>query len=597
MTGGDFSEFIRILKEKNDIVDVIGSYTKLERRGYTYWACCPFHHEKTPSFAVNAADRYFHCFGCGKTGDVIAFVKEYENIDFQQAVQILAARVGLVVPAYDDRSAEEAAEKKKKRDRLSALMRDAARFYLGNLYSGKATPHMEYLAKRGLTPSAMKKFGLGASLDYGGLPAHLLAQGYTPEECVESGACVRTVEGKLIDAEGERLIIPIINNLDEVIAFGGRVLKPTDRAKYKNTRETMLFNKSKNLFNINLVKKEKRAGGIPSLIMVEGYMDAISLYQAGFKNVVASMGTSLTKEQARLCKRYTDTVFISYDGDFAGQKANLRGLDILKEEGLKVRVVPLPDGLDPDDVVQKQGREGYEKCLAEAMPLIDFRILAAQRKHDLTDPYEKREFVKEALAIVREAESATEREELLKRLSALCGISISALQRDLEAAPATEKKSEPAMAPAVQREDGADGDKKAARFVLACCLFSKPFATDCDLAAYDFSDEEHRTIANYIMEGRREGRIRPSGLFELMSPDGELSEILNLDFGDNLDGEAAERYFRDSLDVIERRSLNERIALERERHAAATTQEERREILVRINEYTKKLNGLKKHGR
>ena len=153
------------------------------------------------------------------------------------------------------------------------------------------------------------------------------------------------------------------------------------------------------------------------------------------------------------------------------------------------------------------------------------------------------------------------------------------------------------MAPAVQREDGADGDKKAARFVLACCLLSKPFATDCDLAAYDFSDEEHRTIANYIMEGRREGRIRPSGLFELMSPDGELSEILNLDYGDNLDGEAAERYFRDSLDVIERRSLNERIALERERHAAATTQEERREILVRINEYTKKLNGLKKHGR
>ncbi len=597
MTGGDFSEFIRILKEKNDIVDVIGSYTKLERRGYTYWACCPFHHEKTPSFAVNAADRYFHCFGCGKTGDVIAFVKEYENIDFPQAIQILAARVGLEVPAYDDRSAEEAAEKKKKRDRLSALMRDAARFYLGNLYSGKATPHMEYLAKRGITPSAMKKFGLGASLDYGGLPAHLLAQGYTPGECVESGACVRTVEGKLIDAEGERLIIPIINNLDEVIAFGGRVLKPTDRAKYKNTRETMLFNKSKNLFNINLVKKEKRAGGIPSLIMVEGYMDAISLYQAGFKNVVASMGTSLTKEQARLCKRYTDTVFISYDGDFAGQKANLRGLDILKEEGLKVRVVPLPDGLDPDDVVQKQGKEGYEKCLAEAMPLIDFRILAAQRKHDLTDPYEKREFVKEALAIVREAESATEREELLKRISALSGISISALQRDLEAAPATEKKSEPAMTPAVQREDGADGDKKAARFVLACCLFSKPFATDCDLAAYDFSDEEHRTIANYIMEGRREGRIRPSGLFELMSPDGELSEILNLDFGDNLDGEAAERYFRDSLDVIERRSLNERIALERERHAAATTQEERREILVRINEYTKKLNGLKKHGR
>ncbi len=595
MSGGDFADFLRILKEKNDITDVIGSYVKLERRGYSYWACCPFHHEKTPSFVVNAADRYYHCFGCGKSGDVITFVKEYENVDFRQAVEILAARAGLEVPAADDRSAEEAAEKKKKRDKLLLLLRDAARFYLNNLYSGRAGPHTDYAAKRGLLPSTMKKFGLGASLDYGGLPAYLLAQGYTPEECVESGACVRTDEGRLIDAQGERLIIPIINNLDEVIAFGGRVLVPTDRAKYKNTRETMLFNKSKNLFNINLVKKEKRAGGIPSLIMVEGYMDTISLYQAGFRNVVASMGTSLTKEQARLCKRYTDTVYISYDGDFAGQKANLRGLDILKEEGLKVRVVPLPEGLDPDDVVRRQGEEGYRKCLDEAMPLIDFRILASQRKYDLADPYEKREFVGEALSIVKEAESETEREELLRRISERSGVSYSALQRDLDAVT-REKKEVDRPAPAPAREESADGEKKAARFVLACCLLSKPFAADCDLAACDFSDEEHRTVAEYILRGRREGSVRPGGLFEIMSPDGELSEILNLDFGDNLEGEAAERYFKDSLLAMERRSLSARISKERERYEESTMQEERREILLRINEYTKKLNGLRHKG-
>ena len=188
----------------------------------------------------------------------------------------------------------------------------------------------------------------------------------------------------------------------------------------------MLFNKSRTLFNLNQVKKLRRAGGLNSLIMVEGYMDAISLAQAGFPNVVASMGTSLTKDQARLCKRYADDVFISYDGDFAGQKANLRGLDIMKQEGLKVRVVPLPDGLDPDDVIQKQGAAAYQACLDHAMPLIDFRIHAAKSKYDLSRSDERRDYVRDALQIVREAESATEREQLLKRISEEADVSIGA---------------------------------------------------------------------------------------------------------------------------------------------------------------------------
>ncbi len=588
----DFSEFLRVLKEKNNIVDVVGSYIKLERRGYNYWACCPFHHEKTPSFSVNAPDQFFHCFGCSVSGDVIGFVRQYENIDFMQAVQILAARAGLEVPTLDDRAAEQAAQRKKKRDRLSALMRLTARFYLNNLYSGRATEHVDYLTKRGILPSVMKKFGLGASLDFGGLPAYLLANGFTPEECVESGACTKTDEGHLIDAQGGRLIIPIINHFDEVVAFGGRVMKPTDRAKYKNTRETMLFNKSKNLFNINLVKKEKRASGIPYLIMVEGYMDAISLYQAGFHNVVASMGTSLTKEQARLARRYSDNVMISYDGDFAGQAANLRGLDILKDEGLKVRVVPMPEGLDPDDVIQKQGAEGYRRCLDAAMPLIDFRILAVQRRHDLSDPYEKREFIREVLPIVREAEDATERETLLARVSQLTGVTQNALTRDLESVRQTAEI--PVRPPASPPREVTGGEKRAARFVLAACLFSKPYAASCDLSEHTFTDVEHRAIAAYIEEGRAEGKIRPSGLFELMDAEGELSEVLNLDYGDNLDGPQAEEYFKDCLRDLDARTLTAQIAAERERYDLAETDEARAEILNNINEYTKKLRSLKK---
>lgn len=582
---GDWTEFIAELKEKNDITEVIGSYVKLERRGYSYWACCPFHHEKTPSFTINAVDKYYHCFGCGVSGDVIGFVKEYENVDFRTAVQILATRAHMEVPAVDDRSAEEAAEKKRKKDRLLSLMRDTARFYYANLYSGKAEQYLSYAASRKLTPSVMKKFGLGASLDYRSLPAYLLDKGYTAAECTESGACA-DAEGKLIDSLGGRLIVPIINHLDEVVAFGGRLLEKSERAKYKNTKETPIFNKSKNLFNINLVKKQKRAEGISSLIMVEGYMDAISLYQAGFYNVVASMGTSLTKDQVRLCKRYTDNVFISYDGDFAGQKANLRGLDLMKDEAIKLRVVPLPEGLDPDDVVRQRGREGYQECLDRAMPLIDFRIFAAKRKYNLSRTDEKREFVKEALEIVREAESNTEREELLKKISAEADVSYAALTRDLESKPAGQKES----VAATPKEDGASGDRKAERFVLAACLFSKPYAANCNLGELDFDDEVLQQIADYIVRDRARGGVRPSGLFDEIDSDAkELSEVLGLDYGDNLSGERAAQFFADSLKALKLRALNGQIALFRQAFQEAQTQEERTEILAKLDKLTKQL--------
>ena len=590
MREGEYAEFLKTLKTKCDLVEVISSYVKVERRGANYWACCPFHHEKTPSFSINAPDRYYHCFGCGASGDVIRFVQEYENVEFPQAVEILAKRAGLEVPANDDRSGERTAELKRKKDNYLKIMRLSARFYLNNLYSGKAEKYLEYLSNRKLSPSTVKKFGLGASFDFTSLPSFLLDNGFSPQDIVDSGACIRSDEGRILDAEGGRLIFPIINHMDEVIAFGGRVMVKTDRAKYKNTRETMIFNKSKNLYNVNLVKKLKRAGGISSVIMVEGYMDAISMYQAGFQNVVASMGTSLTKEQARLCKRYSDNVFISYDGDFAGQKANLRGLDILKEEGLRVRVVPMPEGLDPDDVVKKFGADGYRDCLEKAMPLIDFRILAAQRKYDFSKSDERRDFVKEALAIVREAESATEREQLLKRISSLADVSYSALMRDFENAPAP--KAESAPAPPV-REENADREKKAARFVLAACLLNREYAQTCDPTELQFDDGEHRKIAAYIEEGRKEGRVRPSGLFDLMDADGELAEVLNLDYGDNLDGEKAERFFADSVNTLRRKKLLEEQNRLNAAYNQETSREKRLEIAARIGELIKKLKNVR----
>ncbi len=591
----DFSAFLAELKERSDLVDVIGSYIKLDRRGYNYWACCPFHHEKTPSFVVNAADKYYHCFGCGASGDVIGFVKEYENVDFNQAVQILATRAGMEVPIRDARAQEETQRRKQKKERLLALLLDSARFYRDNLYSGKAEEHLEYLSKRKILPATVRKFGLGASTDYISLPRFLRGKGYTAEEMTDSGVCARTSDGRIIDAQGGRLIIPIIDSLDEVIAFGGRLLQKSDRAKYKNTRDTELFDKSKNLFNLNLVKRLRRTEGISSLIIVEGYMDAISLYQAGFRNIVASMGTSLTKEQARLCKRYCDNVLISYDGDFAGQKANLRGLEILGQEGLKVRVVPLPDGMDPDDVIRERGAAGYRACLDAAMPLIDFRIHAAKGKFDLGKTDEKREYLKEAIPIVREAESASEREELLRKLSAETGVSLTALQRDLDSAADGAAAPAPLAPPSrPPREDG-DGERKAERFVLAACLFNKPYAADCALERIEFRDETLSKIAEYILSERlTKGKVRAGGVFDAVHEGAELSEVLDLDSGDGLDGENAEQYFRDCLKKLDRRDLAERIESCKAAYEAAETEEEKKEILRLLNELMIKQRKYKK---
>lgn len=261
MAKGLDGEFLAQLKSKNDIAEVIGSYVHLERKGTNYWACCPFHHEKTPSFSVNTLDQYYHCFGCGASGDVITFVREIESVDFIDAVKILAERVKMPLPDMNFDS-EKTLEQKRKRDQILKILNASAHFYLDNLNSGKADAHIQYILDRKLSSPTVRRFGLGASLDFKSLPQYLLDKGFRRDDILESGAVTASDSGKLTDAQGGRLIFPIINAFDDVVAFGGRVLEKTDFAKYKNTKETLVFNKSKNLYNINLVKKQKKAEGI-----------------------------------------------------------------------------------------------------------------------------------------------------------------------------------------------------------------------------------------------------------------------------------------------------------------------------------------------
>ncbi|MCD8308002.1 MAG: CHC2 zinc finger domain-containing protein, partial [Clostridia bacterium] len=281
MATSEFQEFVQTLKDKVNIVDVVSGYVQLERKGNSWWGCCPFHHEKTASFVVNEPDKYYHCFGCSASGDVIKFVQDIEDVDFMDAVKILADRVKLPVPAPSGADAAKTMELKQRKDMCLKVVNETAHFYLRNLRSGRAQRHLEYIESRNISRDVVTKFGLGASMNFNDLPKFLADKGYTPQQMLDAGVCAQGEDGRIIDAQGGRLIYPIINAFDEVIAFGGRLLKKADNlAKYKNTKDTIIFNKSRTLYNINLLKKLKKQQKIAEVIMVEGYMDTISLYSA-----------------------------------------------------------------------------------------------------------------------------------------------------------------------------------------------------------------------------------------------------------------------------------------------------------------------------
>ena len=477
----DFSKFIEEIKSKSDIVQVINHYVPLEKKGNTYWGRCPFHGEKTPSFAVNELGQFYHCFGCKAGGDVIKFIQEIESVEFNDAIAILAEKLGIVVPNFTSgESRDKIAEKKQYKDRLLTLMKDAARHYHENLFSGKAPEAWEYLFNKRKVPRDVAiQFGMGASLNYQEIIEFLRSKGYSDKEMLDAGVVKHREGGGLYDAYGKRLIFPNIDIFGNVIGFCGRILVKSEFAKYLNTSETILFSKGKTLYGINLVKKKKQSSqGIPYMIIVEGQMDTVSLHKAGFDTAVASMGTALTQDQARLIKRFTDNVFICYDGDFAGQKATIRGLEILSEEGLNVKVVNLPDGLDPDDVINKFGADGFKKLLKNALPLIEFKLDMVKKHNDLTTREGKAKYINEALEILRPLDEVN-REVYIGLVSELSNTNIEFLKRQLAGDVVTKQNNSGNRRFEPTREAVKDLDSalvKAQKFVLSSMINLKPYA-------------------------------------------------------------------------------------------------------------------------
>lgn len=417
----DFGRWLDEFKSKINIVDVVGRYVPLNAKGGRMWACCPFHHEKTPSFCVSEGRNSYYCFGCHVGGDAINFVMEIEHTDFMGALKILADMYGESIPEFS-RSNNCESSRKQYKERLYELMRATANYYHSNLMSEQGEKAREYWHSRGVDSGTITNFGLGYSLGYNQLVAYLRSLGYREKEMVDAGV-VEFKDNKYFDALAGRVIVPIVNNLRQVVAFGGRVTQKDKLPKYKNTKETIIFDKSSELFGQNNIKKLQMQEKVSTIIMVEGYMDVIALYQAGIKNAMASMGTALTDKQAKLIKRYLDKVIICYDGDGAGKKATVRGLDILYKVGLDVKVMSLPEGLDPDEYIKKYGKESYMEMMMNALPLFEFKLKSLAEEFDLDSAEGKGKYAVEAMKVLKELGNPAQIEAYMPIVEEFTGIS------------------------------------------------------------------------------------------------------------------------------------------------------------------------------
>ena len=585
-------KFLNELKNKNNLVDVASKYCVLKRNGPSnYWACCPLpgHSEKTPSFSINEPGQFYHCFGCGKGGDVIKFIEEVEGLDFIESVKLLAENAKMEIPEEDKDYSRQLKVEKDKKDRLLTLIRDTAVFYVRNLKSKQGEKALAYLKKRGFTDETIKAFGFGYSDGYDALPQYLRSKGYTYEEMLETGVCSKSQSGKVFDAVANRLVIPVINQMGKVIAFIGRILEGSSKiGKYKNTAETRFFSKKRTLYGINNLKKERIENDLSSVIIVEGNLDVVSLYQAGFKNVVASQGTAFTLEHVKLLKRYTSKVLISFDGDSAGQSATLKSLDLFTSQGFEVKIVNLPEGQDPDDVVKNSGYDGYKKLLNSAEPLIDFKLKVIEKGKDLSITADKRKYVQECLALIKTVNDEFLKEELLKKVRDKSGITYESLRRDLDNGTVTVKDDSPII---INRTVVKNKLSIAERFILCAYAFNKPYKSDCDLEELFFSDEVRDAVALYFIENGENSNI--STLSRVVGEKGyeELDAILTA--GDKVfDKNGEEKFFKDCVTEVMRSNIQSKITALNQEHVKLTDLQKRDELAQIISELTIKMSQL-----
>jgi DNA primase len=540
---GFYSEdIVREIRSRADIVEVISEYVSLKKRGENYVGLCPFHSEKTPSFNVNPEKQLFYCFGCGAGGNVFTFLMKKENLNFPEAIRLLADRFQINLPSgkYDKEITRDFQERREQL-RLNKL---AAGFYhniLLNTREGRRG--LEYLTKRGIKPETIERFQLGYALPlWDSLIKYFRSQGIDINALQKTGLVIPRKDNRgYYDRFRDRIIFPIEDVTKNIIGFGGRVVGPGE-PKYLNSPETLVFSKGENLYALSMIKKDPEMDAI----VVEGYMDCISLQQNGFTQAVASLGTALTQKQARLLKKYTNGVILAYDADSAGQTATLRGMEILAKEGLNVKVLSLPAGKDPDEFIRKKGRDAFREQLAGALDLVSYKLNLAKKGLDMQNSDGKLRFIRRAVKILSEIENEVEKEIYVQKTATELNIPVQVLKDEIK------KRQFPNNGFKYKNSQTRDNNKefskispitgayKAERIIIKLLIEDEAIREKVikDLAPSNFINERTSKIAGVLFEMLQRGEsITPDGIFNLLDQDAssELSGILmtNPEFQDD----------------------------------------------------------------
>lgn len=520
-------DLIEEVRSRNDIVDVISGYVKLQRKGSSYFGLCPFHNEKSPSFSVSPGKQMYYCFGCGAGGNVLTFVMEYENFSFAEALKFLADRAGIKLPELE--YSKEAKEQADKKALLLEINKKAAGYFYYKLRQEGAKHAQDYLLKRGLDMETIKKFGLGYSDKYSNdLYQYMKKQKYSDELLRESGLFNVDEKRGMYDKFWNRVIFPIMDVNHKVIGFGGRVLGDA-KPKYLNSPETMIFDKSRNLYGLNVARTSRKR----QMIVCEGYMDVISMHQAGFNNAVASLGTAFTTQQASLLKRYVDEVLLLYDSDEAGQKAALRAIPILKEAGLSARIVDLKPYKDPDEFIKAKGAKAFEERLEQAMNSFLFEIAVLEKEYNLADPQEKTGFHRAIASKLLSFPEELERTNYMEAVARKYYIRYEDLkkmvnQMAMSGTPAM-SYTKPKSGIHTKKEEESGIDK--AQKLMLTWLVSYPDVfrvTGPYIGPDDFTTPLYHMVAKLLYEQYQQGETNPAKLLNHFTDSDEQSKVAAL---------------------------------------------------------------------
>ena len=520
-------DIIEEVRMKNDIVDVISGYVRLQKKGSSYFGLCPFHNEKSPSFSVSPGKQMYYCFGCGAGGNVFTFIMEYENFTFIEAVKYLAERAGVKLPEGEYSKEQRAAADLK--TVLLEVNKKAASYYYYQLKQESGRQAYEYLKNRELSDETIKSFGLGYSSKYSdSLYRYLKGKGYSDAILKESGLFSADERYGMHDKFWNRVMFPIMDVNNRVIGFGGRVMGDA-KPKYLNSPETKIFDKSRNLYGLNIARKSRKN----YLIVCEGYMDVISMHQAGFTNAVASLGTALTSGHASLMSRYTKEVLLTYDSDEAGQKAALRGIPILREAGIKPRVVNLAPYKDPDEFIKAEGQEAFEKRLSEAMNYFLFEVQVMERQYNLADPEDKTEFYRAIAKKLLEFPEELERNNYMESISRKYQIRYEDLRRMVNnlALSGTAISAKPKTPVKERRREKKEDSRDASQKLMLTWLTSYPKMFDTIegyIGPEDFTTPLFHQVAELLFEQHEQGDVNPAKLLNRFTDSEEQKEVTSL---------------------------------------------------------------------